>query len=200
MLDISDCKDEALIEATFFTHIDYLRKVYHKQSLDIAGKVDAARRVMEKAKYGCRKEVILSLIIISSSENVALRLPYFHMKTIRSTLSKFPMDVVSEDEREVVEGKEHYLVVKPDWRSSDGKGLCEILDALHMASHFTVDDRTHPGQFSRSRTAFNRLYMGPAPPGLPSNLYKSEYLEGLTPDELDDRHVPSTPHSLSLKK
>ena len=28
-----------------------------------------------------------------------------------------------------------------------------------------------------------------APPGLPSNLYKAEYLEGLTPDELDDLNV-----------
>jgi hypothetical protein len=33
------------------------------------------------------------------------------MKTIRSTVSKFPMEVVSEDEREMVEGEEHYLVV-----------------------------------------------------------------------------------------
>jgi len=111
------------------------------------------------------------------------------MKTIRATVSKFPMEVVSEDEREVVEGKEHYLVVKPDWRSSDGENLCEILDALHMASHFTVDDRPRPGRFSHLRTASNRLYTGPAPPGLPSNLYKSEYVESLTPEEVDDLNV-----------
>ena len=99
------------------------------------------------------------------------------------------MDVVSEDEREVVEGEEHYLVVKPDWRSSDSKNLCDVLDALHRASHFTSDDRPRPGRFAHPRTASHRLYMGPAPPGLPSNLYKSEYLESLTPDKLDDLNV-----------
>jgi len=57
-LDLSDCKDEDLIEATFLKHVDYLRKVYLKQSLDIGGKVDAARRAKEKAKYARRKEVI----------------------------------------------------------------------------------------------------------------------------------------------
>lgn len=99
------------------------------------------------------------------------------------------MEVVSEDEREVIDGKEYYLVVKPDWRSSDGENLCEILGALHMASHFTADDRPRPGRFTHPRTASHQLYMGPAPSGLPSNLYKSEYLESLTPDELDDLNV-----------
>jgi hypothetical protein len=108
------------------------------------------------------------------------------MKVIRSTVSMFPMEVVSDDEREVVDGEEHYLVVKPDWRSSDGTNLCEILDALHMASHFTADDRPRPGRFSHPRTASRRLYMGPAPPRLPSNLYKLEYLESLTPDQLEE--------------
>ena len=119
-------------------------------------------------------------------------LPYqkiFEMQSIRSTVSKFPMEVVSEDEREVVDGKEYYLLVKPDWRSSDGENLCGILDALHMASHFTADDRPRPGRFAHPRTAFHRLYKGPAPSGLPSNLYKSEYLESLTSDELDDLNV-----------
>ena len=62
------------------------------------------------------------------------------MQTIHSIVSKFPMEVVSEDEREVVDGKEYYLLVKPDWRSSDGENLHNILDALHMASDFTADD------------------------------------------------------------
>lgn len=111
------------------------------------------------------------------------------MKTIRSTVSKFPVEVVSEDEREMVERKEHYLVVKPDWRSSDAENLYQVLDALHMASHFTADDRPRPGRFSHPRTSSRRLYTGPAPPGLPSNLYKRAYLESLTPDELEDLKV-----------
>jgi len=53
--------------------------------------------------------------------------------------------VVSEDEREVVDEQEHYLVVQLQWRTSDGDSLCEILDALHMASHFTMDDQPRPG-------------------------------------------------------
>jgi hypothetical protein len=59
-LDISDCEEEGLIEATFLTHVDYLRKVYLKQSLDVARKVDAAQRAKEKAKYARRKEVVIS--------------------------------------------------------------------------------------------------------------------------------------------
>jgi hypothetical protein len=68
--DISDCKDGGLIEATFLTHVDYLRKVYLQQSLDVAGKVDAAQRAKEKAKYARRKEVILS--VQSLLNNLAL--------------------------------------------------------------------------------------------------------------------------------
>ena len=56
-LDVSDCEDGDLVEATVLTHVDYLRKVYLKQSLDVAGKVDAAQRAKEKAKYARRKEV-----------------------------------------------------------------------------------------------------------------------------------------------
>ncbi len=67
------------------------------------------------------------------------------MKVIRTTLSTFPAEVVSEDEREVVDEQEHYLVVQLQWRTSDGDSLCEILDALHMASHFTMDDQPRPG-------------------------------------------------------
>jgi hypothetical protein len=63
-LDISDCEDGSLIEATFLTHVDYLRKVYFKQSLDIAGKVDATQRAKEKAKYSRRKEVISSVQLL----------------------------------------------------------------------------------------------------------------------------------------
>jgi len=96
------------------------------------------------------------------------------------------MKVVSEDERKVVDGKEYYLVVKPDCQSSDGKNLCEILDALHIASHFTTDDCPCSGEFTHSRIASHQLYTGPIPLGLPSNLYKLEYLESLTSDELDD--------------
>ena len=90
-LDISECKDGALIEAIFLTHVDYLRKVYLKQGLDVAGKVDAAQRAKGKAKYARRKEVIhftvtvLSVLFLfySSSENAGLRLLYFHIKTFQ---------------------------------------------------------------------------------------------------------------------
>ena len=119
-------------------------------------------------------------------------LPYqniLEMKTICSVVSSFLMEVVSEDEREMLDGNEHYLVIRLDWRSPGGDNLCKILDALHMASHFTADDRPCPGQFSHPRTPSRRLYMEFAPPGLPSNLYKPEYLEGLTPDELDALNV-----------
>lgn len=63
-LDISDCEDVDLIEAIFLTHVDYLRKIYLKQSLDVAGKVDAAQRAKEKAKYARRKEVTLCLVVL----------------------------------------------------------------------------------------------------------------------------------------
>lgn len=99
------------------------------------------------------------------------------------------MEVVSEDEREVLEGDEHYLVIRLDWRSPGGDNLCKILDALHMASHFTADDRPCPGRFSHPRTPSHKLYTEFAPPGLPSNLYKQEYLECLTPDELDTLNI-----------
>jgi len=111
------------------------------------------------------------------------------MKAIRATLSTFASEVVSEDEREVVNDQGHYLVVRLDWRSSDGNAMCEILDALHMASHFTTLDRPRPGRFNHPRTHSNRLYTGTAPPALPANLYKPEYLSSLTPDELKELNV-----------
>lgn len=60
-LDVSDCEDGGLIEAAFLTHVGYLRKLYLKQSLDVAGKADAAQRAKEKAKYARRKEVNFSV-------------------------------------------------------------------------------------------------------------------------------------------
>jgi hypothetical protein len=111
------------------------------------------------------------------------------MKAIRATLSTFPVEVVSEDEREVVNEEGHYLVVRLDWRSSDGNAMCEILDALHMASHFTTCDRPCPGRFNHPRTHSNRLYAGTAPPALPANLYKHEYLSNLTADELQELNI-----------
>src|SRR5258708_1807689 len=49
-LDISECKDEGQIEAIFLTHTDYLRKLYLKQGLSVAGKADAAQCARDKAK------------------------------------------------------------------------------------------------------------------------------------------------------
>jgi hypothetical protein len=86
-LDISDCDDQDLIEATFLTHVDYLKKIYLKQRLDVAGKADATQRAKEKAKYARRKEVLLYIIDIHcltsryfSYENAALRLLYSHIR------------------------------------------------------------------------------------------------------------------------
>ncbi len=64
LLDILDCEDEDLIETIFLTHVDYLRKLYLKQTLDVAGKVEAAQRAKEKAKYARRKEVTLYLVVL----------------------------------------------------------------------------------------------------------------------------------------
>src|SRR5260221_6181817 len=111
------------------------------------------------------------------------------MKAIRTTLSTFPADVVSEDEREVVNGQEHFLVVELNWRSSDVKSMCEILDALHMSTHFTANDEPRPGRFNHPRTQSNRAYTPSAPPALPANLYNPEYLSGLGPDELEELNV-----------
>jgi hypothetical protein len=111
------------------------------------------------------------------------------MKAIRTTLSTFPAEVVSEDEREVVNEQEHFLVVELEWRSSDANSMCEILDALHMASHFTANDQSRPGRFSHPRTRSNRVYTASAPPALPTNLYNPEYLSGLNPDELEELNI-----------
>jgi len=104
-------------------------------------------------------------------------------------LSKFPLEVVSEDEKDTVDGNDHYCVIKLEWRSSAGRNLFQILDALQMASHFTADGRPRPGRFSHARTLSDRVYTGPAPPGLPRNLYDSEFIKGLTPEELDRMNI-----------
>jgi hypothetical protein len=65
-LGISECDDEGLIEAVFLTHVDYLRKLYKKQNLDVEGKVDETNRAKRKAQRARRKEVTC---IITAIEN-----------------------------------------------------------------------------------------------------------------------------------
>jgi hypothetical protein len=87
-LDISECDKDELIEATFLTHVDYLRKLYLKQSLDVEGKVDAAQRAKHKARYGRRKEVTFvhfpignSFHSLCSSGNDGSRTHFFRINT-----------------------------------------------------------------------------------------------------------------------
>lgn len=56
-LGISECDDKDPIETMFLTHVDYLRKLYVKQRLDVEGKVDATERARQKARYSRRREV-----------------------------------------------------------------------------------------------------------------------------------------------
>ncbi len=61
-LGISECDDEGLIKAVFLTHVDYLRKLYKRQGLNVEGKVDEADRAKRKAQYARRKEVTFMLL------------------------------------------------------------------------------------------------------------------------------------------
>jgi len=101
------------------------------------------------------------------------------------------MDAVSEDERETVDGEEYYFIVQQDWRSTEADDLYEILDALHMSTHFSANDRPHSGRFSHIRKSSNRMFEGPAPECLPSNFYKSEYLSGLSEDQKEFLNMKS---------
>ena len=67
-LGISECNDEGFIETIFLTHVNYLRKLYEKQSLDVEGKVDAAERAKHKAQYMRRKEVTFINPFINSPD------------------------------------------------------------------------------------------------------------------------------------
>ena len=87
-LGISECDKEELIETIFLTHVDYLRKLYLTQNLDVEGKVDAAQRAKNKAQYGRRKEVTYihspienSFHYLCSSENDGSRMHFFRFNT-----------------------------------------------------------------------------------------------------------------------
>jgi hypothetical protein len=86
-LDISECDDEGLIKAMFLTHVDYLWKLYKRQSLNVEGKVDEVARAKRKAQYARRKEVTFMLLQLRivfyyySSENDSSRLRFSIINT-----------------------------------------------------------------------------------------------------------------------
>lgn len=111
---------------------------------------------------------------------------YAHIPGISKIIDeveRIPVDAMSGDETDYMDGKPYLINTKCHWRSKEGDDLFDICDALYMSTRFRSDERPTNGRFPDPRTASTRPDARPAPAGLPSNLYDAQYLFGLTDEE-----------------
>ena len=72
---------------------------------------------------------------------------------------------------------------KLNWRSDEVRGFLRRLDSLALIKHWAKRGggfRARPGTFPRARTDSNNIKHRDPVPGLPKNIYQSNYLDTLT--------------------
>ncbi|KJA14981.1 hypothetical protein HYPSUDRAFT_59061 [Hypholoma sublateritium FD-334 SS-4] len=179
---VSPCTDRRVIQEAFNTYLLALQRTYKKQvlmtSADEAAKVSGRDQAKQRAGYNRRSYKL-------GRRNGSFK-EYAHIPGVAEIIDELghiPVDAMSGDEMDYVDGKAYLINTKCDWRSKDGDDLFDICDALYMSTRFRPDGRPTNGRFPDPRTASTRPDTLPAPAGLPSNLYNTQYLSGLTDEE-----------------
>jgi hypothetical protein len=107
------------------------------------------------------------------------------LKKFRPLLRSMPLEAMSGDETDHVQGQVRYAVTRLPWRSTNIRNWLKTLDLVHLSSRFSTTGRAKRGAFPHRRTLSNRMEQDAAPvPGLPRNFYNPIWLGTLDKHEL----------------